>query len=292
MRSLAKACVPLLCLLLTAGAAPEQSAPTTPKEYEPLVGQEGKDVVWVPTADPLVEKMLDLAKVASKDYVIDLGSGDGRTVIAAARRGARAVGIEFNPDLVALSQRNAAAAGVAKRATFTKADLYTTDLSRATVVTMFLLPEINIKLRPTLLSLAPGTRIVSNTFTMGDWEADATATVGEGAACSNWCTALLWIVPAKVAGQWHVSDGDLVLEQEYQKISGSLGPRRISNGRLRGTDISFSVGTARYSGTVRADSMSGTVTRRGQSNIWAATRSDSDARRSVPSAGRGHRSPR
>src|SRR5437667_9039078 len=139
------------------------------QQYEPHVGQEGKDVIWVPTPQALVDKMLDMAKVTPKYYVIDLGSGDGRTVITAAKRGARALGIEYNPDMVELSKRNAAKAGVTARAQFENADLFKTDLSKATVITMFLLPEINKKLRPTILKLRPGTRVVSNTFTMGEW---------------------------------------------------------------------------------------------------------------------------
>src|SRR5690242_5656180 len=170
---------------------------------QPEVGQSGKDVVWVPTPQSLVDKMLDIAKVTANDYVIDLGSGDGRTVITAAKRGARAHGIEYNPDMVELAKRNAAKEGVSDKATFTKADLFESDFSQATVITMFLLPEINLKLRPKILNLKPGTRIVSNSFMMGDWSPDETATVTD---CSAWCTALLWIVPAKVAGLWKLAD--------------------------------------------------------------------------------------
>src|SRR5215475_10516087 len=146
----------------------------------------------------MVAKMLDMAKVTPKDFLMDLGSGDGRTVIGAAKRGATAVGIEYNPDMVELSKRNAAQAGVTDKAQFMKADLFETDLSKATVITMFLLPDINLKLRSKILDLKPGTRIVSNTFTMDDWKADETASITEG--CTSWCTALLWIVPAKVEG--------------------------------------------------------------------------------------------
>ena len=169
------------------------------KQFQPEVGQAGKDVVWVPTPQTLVDKMLDMAKVTPQDYVIDLGSGDGRTVITAAKRGARALGIEFNPDMVDLSKRNAAAAGTGDKATFMKADLFETDFSKATVITMFLLPEINLKLRPKILDMKPGTRVVSNSFTMEDWSADETATVEKD--CTSWCTAYLWIVPAKVEGR-------------------------------------------------------------------------------------------
>src|SRR5688572_3482985 len=176
------------------------------KQYEPQVGQEGKDVVWVPTPQALVDKMLDMANVTPKDFVIDLGSGDGRTVITAAKRGAKAHGIEYEPDMVALSQKNAAAEGVGARATFAKADLFATDFSSATVITMFLLPSINMQLRPKLLDMKPGTRVVSNTFTMEDWEADQTVTVPD---CDRWCTALFWIVPAKVEGVWRLAQGEL-----------------------------------------------------------------------------------
>jgi tRNA G37 N-methylase Trm5 len=175
----------LFALSSTLGFA--QAQPSA--QYEPSVGQAGKDVVWVPTPDVLVNKMLDMAKVTQNDFVMDLGSGDGRTVIAAAKRGAKAMGIEYNPDMVELSKRNAQQAGVTGRATFEKADLFQTDLSKATVITMFLLPDINLKLRPKILALKPGTRVVSNTFTMGEWEADETATIGD--QCNgSWCTAL------------------------------------------------------------------------------------------------------
>ncbi|MBI2224055.1 MAG: methyltransferase domain-containing protein, partial [Betaproteobacteria bacterium] len=166
----------LLCVLVTGVFAQAQPAP---KPFEPSIGQDGKDVVWVPTSQELVEKMLDLAKVTASDYVIDLGSGDGRTVITAAKRGARALGIEYNPDMVELSKRSAVSEGVAGKASFAKADLFESDFSQATVITMFLLPDINLKLRPKILGLKPGTRIVSNTFTMGEWQEDGTATAGD-----------------------------------------------------------------------------------------------------------------
>src|SRR5688572_4601475 len=193
----------LLALLLAVSSAAAcaqapQSTQRAPAAYEPTVGQEGKDVVWVPTPQALVDKMLDMAKVTPADYLMDLGSGDGRTVITAAKRGVRATGVEYNPDMVALSQRAAEKEKVTSRANFMKADLFETDFSKATVITMFLLPDINLKLRPKILNLKPGTRIVSNTFTMGDWKADQTETVDNGCS-SSWCTALLWIVPAKVA---------------------------------------------------------------------------------------------
>ena len=206
----------LLSAFSALALAQAQKAPA----YEPSVGQEGKDVVWVPTPQSLVDKMLDMAKVTPKDFLMDLGSGDGRTVITAAKRGVRALGIEYNPDMVELSKRNAEKEGMADKAQFTKADLFETDFSKATVITMFLLPDINLKLRPKILDLKPGTRIVSNTFTMGDWEADQTDS--PGGCDSSWCTALLWIVPAKVAGTHKIPQGELTLKQQYQMLSGTL----------------------------------------------------------------------
>jgi precorrin-6B methylase 2 len=241
-----------LALFLAASCALALAQPQkAPAAYEPSVGQEGKDVVWVPTSDALVAKMLDMAKVTSKDFVMDLGSGDGRTVIAAAKRGATAMGIEYNPDMVELSKQNARKAGVAKRATFVKADLFETDFSKATVITMFLLPEINLKLRPKILALKPGTRVVSNTFTMGEWQADETRTVAEEQGCQSWCTALLWIVPARAEGRYAIPDGELVLKQEFQTLSGTLrtagGPVTVE-GRVRGEEVSFKANGKQYRG--------------------------------------------
>jgi hypothetical protein len=243
-------------------------------EYQPQVGQEGKDVVWVPTPQELVEKMLDMAKVTTKDYVIDLGSGDGRTVITAAKRGVRAAhGIEYNPDMVELSKRNAAKEGVSDKATFVKADLFESDFSQATVITMFLLPSINIQLRPKILDLKPGTRIVSNSFDMGEWPADETARAD---GCSNWCTAYLWIVPAKVAGTWRLPQGELSLKQDFQMISGTLKAGNnitsISNGKLHGDQISFTAAGAQYTGRVNGNAIEGTVKSGGHDGKWNATR--------------------
>jgi SAM-dependent methyltransferase len=220
--------------------------------FEPEVGQQGKDVVWVPTPQAVVDKMLDMAKVTPKDFVMDLGSGDGRTVITAAKRGARAVGIEFNPDMVELSKRNAEKAGVGARASFMKADLFQADFSKATVITMFLLPDINEKLRPKILRLKPGTRVVSNTFTMGDWKADETFTVDSAGGCeTSWCTALLWIVPARVGGTYKIPQGDLTLKQEFQVLSGTLRAEGKSvpvSGKVRGEDVSFTADGKEYRG--------------------------------------------
>jgi len=246
-------------------AAQDRAQPAV--EYHPEVGQAGKDVVWVPTPQELVDKMLDIAHVTPDDYLMDLGSGDGRTVITAARRGLTAQGIEYNPDMAELARRNAAQAGVGERATFVTGDLFEADLTKADVITMFLLPSINERLRPIILDLKPGTRVVSNSFPMGDWQPDETATVG--GECRNWCTALLWIVPAKVAGNWQLDGQDLKLEQSFQMLSGTLGGAAISDARLLGDEIAFSANGARYTGKVQGKTMSGSVAG-GQGGNWSA----------------------
>ena len=246
-------------------AKPEQRDPNAP--FEPTVGQQGTDVVWVPTSNVLVEKMLDMANVTASDYLIDLGSGDGRTVIAAAKRGATAVGIEFNPDMVALSQKNAAEANAGPKASFIRGDLFEADLSKATVITMFLLPRINLQLRPKLLELRPGTRIVSNSFNMGDWEPDQTDSV-TGEDCQSWCNALFWIVPAQVDGTWQLPNGPLVLTQEFQRVTGTLGGAAITEPTLRGDKLTFRAGTAKYDITVNGDTMTGSS----GSGSWTARR--------------------
>jgi len=270
-----------LCLSLAAAGAHAQAQPAN-KDFEPQVGQEGKDVVWVPTSQTLVNKMLDMAKVTAKDSVIDLGSGVGRTVITAAKRGARAVGIEYNPNMVELSRRNAAKEGLGERAQFRKADLFETDLSDATVITMFLLPSINLKLRPKLLDLKPGTRIVSNSFTMGEWNADETATVDKD--CTTYCTAYLWIIPAKVDGAWHTPQGELTLKQEFQNFTGTLKSANhsaaVANGKIHGDQISFTAGGTQYTGHVNGNSIEGTAKSSTASNKWTATRVGKTAGRS------------
>jgi hypothetical protein len=237
------------------------------KPFEPSVGQPGKDVVWVPTPQALVDKMLDIAKVTPQDFLIDLGSGDGRTVISAAKRGLRAQGIEYNPDMVELSKRNAIAAGVADKATFVKADLFESDFSKAQVVTMFLLPSINLRLRPTILNMRPGTRIVSNSFTMDNWTADETTSVQGD--CTSWCTAYLWIVPAKAGGTWQLGSNTLTLNQEFQMLTGTVGAAMISNGRLKGEDITFTANGVTYTGKVNGTSMKGTTS---AGAAWSATK--------------------
>lgn len=245
-------------------------------DYRPEIGQKGKDVIWVPTPQALVDKMLNLAGVTAKDYVIDLGSGDGRTVITAARRGARALGIEYNPDMVALSRRNAEKAGVGDKARFRTGDIFKTDFSDATVLTMFLLPDLNIKLRPKILEMRPGTRVVSNSFTMEEWKPDRSVRVPKEDGCDSYCTAYLWIVPAKVSGVWRIGNGELTLEQEYQTISGALNngrkTMRVTGGRLRGEEIRFNVGDAVYTGRVLGEKIEGTVRLRGRTEKWTARR--------------------
>ncbi|WP_296560463.1 class I SAM-dependent methyltransferase [Pigmentiphaga sp.] len=246
-----------------------QAAEKPDSSFVPDVGQEGKDVVWVPTPQTLVDKMMDMAKAVPGDTLIDLGSGDGRLVISAARRGIKAHGIEYNPEMVELARRNAQAAGVSGRATFAQADLFETDLSRASVITLFLLPAINEKLRPRLLELKPGTRVVSNTFPMGDWRPDEQATVTE--QCQTWCSALLWIVPARVEGAWKLDGRELKLAQQFQRLSGTLGAAPLDDATLRGDEISFSVNGVRYHGKVNGNTMQGTRAG-GSPASWTAVR--------------------
>jgi SAM-dependent methyltransferase len=198
-----------------------------------------------------------MAKVTGGDFVMDLGSGDGRTVITAAKRGARALGVEYNPGMVALSTHNAEKAGVSGRARFVKADLFETDFSRASVITMFLLPDINLKLRPKILRLKPGTRVVSNTFTMGEWKADETADLSSQCDAS-YCTVLLWIVPARVAGTHKLPQGELKLKQSFQMLSGTLsteGKTLPVKGKVHGDDISFTAGGREYHGKANGKSL-------------------------------------
>lgn len=217
--------------------------------------------------------MLDLAKVTPADYVIDLGSGDGRIVIAAAKRGTTATGFEFNPDMVELSRRNAEKAGVSGKATFVTADLFESDFSKATVITMYLLPQLNLKLRPTLLSLKPGTRIVSHAFTMGEWSADQTVEQ-EGR------TAYLWIVPANVEGSWICKtpsgSAELTLTQQFQSVRGTLkragAEMTIGDVKLEGTHIRFTAGKESFDGTIGDKGIKGTVTANAREGKWSAER--------------------
>jgi hypothetical protein len=246
----------------------------TATEFKPQVGQPGKDVVWVPSPQALVDRMLDMAKITPQDFLMDLGSGDGRTVITAAKRGTRAMGVEFNPNMVDLSKKNAVAQSVTERATFVQGDLFEADLSKATVITLFLLPDINLKLRPKLLNLKPGTRVVSNTFTMGEWTPDER--IDAGGDCESWCSAMLWIIPAKVQGTWKTPQGDLTLTQTFQMVSGTLSSGSaktpLADGRLRGDQFTFKAGTAQYTARVNGTSMEGTVTSGGSPTKFTASR--------------------
>ncbi len=256
---------------LSTGALAQQAAP-----FEPTVGQAGKDVVWVPSPQALVDRMLDMAKITTSDFLMDLGSGDGRTVITAAKRGINAQGIEYNPDMVELSQANAKKEGVTDKAKFMKADLFETDFSKATVITMFLLPDINRRLRPKILDMKPGTRIVSNTFDMGDWQPDETAEAG--GECRSYCRALFWVVPAKVDGVWKTAIGDLKIDQKYQKFMGSLAGTgnvvaTITDGKLTGDAIEFTAAGVQYTGKVVGDTIEGSAKGASGATPFKATRS-------------------
>lgn len=266
MKALCRRLLTVTLCLSAYGAAPLAVATSSDQSvaaYKPKVGQEGKDVVWVPTSEALVNQMLDMAGVTPQDYLVDLGSGDGRTVITAAKRGAKAKGIEFNPDLVQYAQAAAKAEGVSDRATFEQADIFQSDFSDATVVTLFLTTSLNLKLRPILLDMKPGTRVVSNSFNMGDWEPDESARLDKDDGCVSWCNAYKWIVPAKVGGAWDLGGRELVLDQSYQTFTGALqasnNATNVTNGKLRGKQIEFSVGNDLYVGQVEGNRMQGTV---------------------------------
>ena len=236
------------------------------KPFEPVVGQSGRDVVWVPTPEVLVEKMLDVARVTPKDFVMDLGSGDGRNIIAAAKRGARALGVEYNPDMVELSKRVAEKEGVADKAQFVQGDMYVADISQATVLALFLLPENLNKLADKFLALKPGSRIVANHFAVSGWDPDESGRA-EG-DCGSWCNWLLYIVPAKAAGRWRLQKGELELEQKFQMLTGTFNLSGVSTavegGRLLGEQITFTLGGKEYKRQVSADGMAG--------DGWNATR--------------------
>jgi Methyltransferase domain len=256
------------------------AAPAAAQKFEPQVGQAGKDVIWVPSPDDIVDRMLTMAQVTPNDLVIDLGSGDGKIAIAAAKKfGARSMGIEYNPEMVKLSQANSQAAGVATKATFRNADIFATDFSQATVITMYLLPGLNMKLRPQLLGMKPGTRIASHSFSMEDWEADETSSV-------DGRRAYFWVVPANVQGGWSLDAGgqkaDVTLEQTFQKIHGTVGIATLQAGlrepKLRGFLISFAyvdaAGVRRdFNGRVNGGKMEGSFRdEKGAEGRWTATK--------------------
>jgi len=257
----------LLALILPIAAA----AQTQP--FEPYEGQPGKYVVWVPTPRALDEKMLDLVAITPRDFVVVLGSGDGRLVIAAAKRGARALGIEYDPDMVELARKNAAEAGVAGRASFVQGDMFEADFKQATVLALFLLPGNLRRLSPKFLELAPGTRIVSNSYRIDGWEESET-TYGDN-FCITWCMAYLYLVPAKVAGAWRLPDGEIRFTQDMQNLSGTLvhpgGRYESAAGQVKGDHVRFSAGLNVYSGRVRGDEMSGEASG-ARGGFWRATR--------------------
>ena len=242
------------------------------ESYQPKSGQLGKDVVWVGNPEAMVQKMLEAAGVTPQDYVIDLGSGDGRNVIAAAKRGAKAHGIEYNGDLVELSKNLASKARVSDRATFERGDVFAADFSKATVAILFLTPEMNIRLRPKLLALKPGARVVANTFAIGDWNPDQSFSSSD--SCEKFCSGRMWIVPAKVAGAWKLPQGELVIKQSYQSFSGSLtsasGTAPIA-GRLRGDQIAFSASGTQYTGKVDGAVMAGFARKSGVDSKFRGT---------------------
>ena len=260
------------------------ATPAYAQKYEPHVGQAGKDVIWVPTPDEVVDRMLTMAQVGPGDIHFDLGAGNGKIAIAAAKRGANATGIEYNPDMAAYANEQAKAAGVygtgPGKATIRQADIFVTDFTKATVITLYLLPTLNMKLRPQILSMKPGTRIVSHSFMMEDWEADEISTL-------DGRKAYFWLVPAQVGGSWMLDAGgqkhEIVLEQTFQKIQGWVNLSKTVQGglreaRLRGADIAFAyvdqTGNRReFSGKVNGKRMDGSFhDAKGQTGNWSATR--------------------
>jgi SAM-dependent methyltransferase len=250
-----------LCALLVACGACAQMPPPPPAPiYEPEYSQPGKDVVWVPTPEIMVDTMMALAKVTPNDYVIDLGSGDGRLVIGAAKRGARALGIEYDDNLVRYARREADKQGVSEKAQFVQADIFATDFSRATVLTLFLLPDMNVRLRPQILAMKPGTRIVANYFGIGDWASDQAVHLPQRTDnCGTYCTAYLWIVPAHVDGTWQTTSGELKLTQRYQHFNGTLGAAQVTDGRMHGDTLQFTADGVAYSGRVNGEVIEGTA---------------------------------
>jgi hypothetical protein len=250
-------------------------------DFEPQVGQAGKDVIWVPTPDEVVERMLRMAQTKPNDYVIDLGAGDGKIAIAAAKKfGATSMGVEYNPDMVKHAARNIEKAGVTGKARVIHGDIFATDFTKATVLTMYLLPALNLKLRPQILNMRPGTRVVSHSFTMDDWEADEISSF-------DGRRAYFWVVPANVMGTWMLEAGsdkaDVTIEQKYQKIEGSLMlPGALQAGlreaRLSGFRISFAYVDSNsvrrdFSGTVTGNRMEGTFRAdTGAEGRWTATK--------------------
>jgi hypothetical protein len=263
-------------LLALGSAAEARTRAECERDYKPQVGQAGKDVIWVPTPDDLVNRMLTMARVTAKDYVIDLGAGDGKIAIAAGKNfGATALGIEYNPDMAKLAQCYVLAEGAAGNVKIIQGDIFKEDFSRATVVTMYLLPELNLCVRHRLLAMRPGTRVTSHAFTMGEWEPDEQASV-------EYRTAYLWIVPARVGGNWTLRDGTggteltIALNQSFQKVGGeaTVGGRKQSlmGVSLQGDTLRFSYNDAKgvtrhFTGTVRGTVLGGTLRAAGTADL-------------------------
>lgn len=265
-----------IALLLVASSTLSAQQPATPQKFEPVSGQAGKDVVWVPSPPDMVNTMMELAKVTPADFVVDLGSGDGRNVIAAARLGARALGVEYNPNMVALSRQLAQEAGVGEKAQFVEADMYGYDIAQATVMALFLLPVNMNRLAPKFFNLAPGSRIVANTFGIDGWEPDMRVTLAQTSECESWCEALLWIVPAKIAGTWTMGNGSMTLTQEYQAVQGTIttggATEKIEMGRLRGEEVTLVADGITYQGKVTGNIIEGTMTTAKGTTSWRATK--------------------
>ena len=271
-----------LCVsaLLLAGIGPVSGASRDQceRQFKPEIGQPGKDVMWVPTTDALVARMLKMAQVTSADRVYDLGAGDGKIAIAAARDfGAQAVGVEYEPQLARLAQCYVQAEGLGERVRIIQGDVFETDFSAATVVTLYLLPELNLRLRPTILRMKPGTRVVSHSFLMHDWEPDERSMTEDG-------SVYLWIVPAQVAGTWEFRESDgpgrfeAQLEQNFQRISGRAGDEPlISNARIRGSQVNLmfveSGAQTKVEGNVAGDRIEAQVTRGDKTSRYIGTRS-------------------
>jgi hypothetical protein len=255
-------------LLAASATVAAKSRAECERDYKPQVGQAGKDVIWVPTPDELVHRMLTMAKVTPKDFVVDLGAGDGKIAIAAGKKfGATALGIEYNPDMAKLAQCLVQAEGVTDKVKIVQGDIFKEDFSKATVVTMYLLPELNLCVRHRILAMAPGTRVTSHAFTMGDWDADEAFEV-------EYRNAYLWIVPARVGGTWSFRNGSgsvdfgVSLTQSFQKLGGeaTVGGRRqpLMGLALQGDRLRFAFTDAKgavqhFNGTVRGTSITGSL---------------------------------
>jgi len=258
----------LLYVLLTSWLNLAIASTTTPAaEYKPQVGQEGKDVIWVPTPEGLIDKMLEAAKVSDKDTLFDLGAGDGIIAITAARKyGAKSVGIEYNPEMAQFARRKVAEAGMTDKVKIITGDIFQEDFSAATVVTLYLMPHLNLKLRPILLKMKPGTRVVSNTFTMGEWEPDETV------FDQHW-KGYFWVVPAQIEGAWVMTGMEggplrLNISQSFQNIGGTLtrGGQTLTllGAKLRGDEVKFQFVTPdrkvhAFSGRLEGRRLTGTV---------------------------------